>query len=161
MIIRPATARDIAAVHVIAAANPTAPQWTTAQFDDILHPDPGSTVARAVLLAEAHGTVIGFVVVSALSTVYPVQAELESIAVLPQYQGQGTGSALLRAAFDWCRGNDVAELRLEVRVSNTNAISLYKWAGFRMEGSRPNYYQRPAEDAMCMVRNTFPVEPLP
>ena len=161
MMIRTARGLDITAVRGIAAANATAPQWTVSQFVEILQPMAGSAVQRALLVAEDDGVVTGFAVVSALGTVYPVQAELESIAVLPQRQGQGTGGLLLQAVLAWCGGNDVAELRLEVRVSNANAISLYKRAGFRSEGVRSGYYERPAEDAMCMMCSTFPVETLP
>ena len=39
---------------------------------------------------------------------------------------------------------------LEVRVSNTAAIGLYEKLGFVSEGIRPNFYEKPAEDAMIM-----------
>lgn len=161
MTVRPAGAGDVAAVHTITVANATAPQWTVSQFAEIFRPDPGSAVQRGLLVAEDEDGVAGFAVVSALGTVYPVQAETESIAVLPEHQGKGVGRALLEAVFAWCREKQVAELHLEVRVSNTNAITLYERAGFTPQGIRPGYYERPAEDAMCMMYNSFPMETLP
>ena len=161
MTIRPARGQDIASVHRVAVASATAPQWTVAQFVEILQPAPGSSIQRTFLIAEDENAVTGFAIVSALHTVYPVLAELESIAVLPRHQGRGTGRALLQAVFAWCHRMDVAELRLEVRVSNTNAITLYERAGFQPEGIRPGYYERPAEDAMCMVCNTLTLATLP
>ncbi|MDE7430041.1 MAG: GNAT family N-acetyltransferase, partial [Lachnospiraceae bacterium] len=39
---------------------------------------------------------------------------------------------------------------LEVRVSNQAAIGLYEKLGFASEGIRPNFYEKPTEDAMIM-----------
>nr|MCR5358181.1 ribosomal-protein-alanine N-acetyltransferase [Lachnospiraceae bacterium] len=42
------------------------------------------------------------------------------------------------------------EFTLEVRASNTAAISLYKSLGFAEEGRRRNFYEHPVEDAIIM-----------
>jgi ribosomal-protein-alanine N-acetyltransferase len=37
-----------------------------------------------------------------------------------------------------------------VRLSNTPAIRLYESLGFKGEGVRPGFYERPVEDALIM-----------
>ncbi len=39
---------------------------------------------------------------------------------------------------------------LEVRVSNAAAIGLYEKLGFVSEGIRPDFYEKPTEDAVIM-----------
>ncbi len=52
------------------------------------------------------------------------------------------------------RGNaqGVEAYTLEVRVSNSIAIHVYEKLGFVSEGIRPDFYERPTEDAMIMWR---------
>lgn len=149
--IRAAVAADVARVQAIAAANPTAPQWTVEQFAEILG-SHDSAVTRVLLVGLQGDVVVGFVVVSALTAVYPVEAELESIAVAPEWQRQGVGRALLEAAVEWADKVGTAELRLEVRTGNVSARRLYEQNGFQAEGIRRRYYANPVEDAVCMNR---------
>ena len=53
-----------------------------------------------------------------------------------------------------CRGEafGITEFTLEVRVSNASAIHVYEKLGFRSEGIRPGFYEKPVEDAMIMWR---------
>ena len=46
----------------------------------------------------------------------------------------------------------IADFTLEVRKSNAAAIHLYEKAGFRSEGIRPGFYDKPKEDAVIMWR---------
>ena len=39
---------------------------------------------------------------------------------------------------------------LEVRAGNAAAIHVYEKLGFRSEGIRPNFYEKPVEDAVIM-----------
>lgn len=153
MTIRFATVEDVPAVLAVRHANPTAPQWTEAQIQDVLQSHPGSAVSRATFVAEVDGEVRGFAVVSALTAVFPVEAELESIAVDPRFHRQGLGRALLDKVIAWCRTAAAETLRLEVRDGNLRAIALYGRAGFQRRGTRPRYYTGPVEDAVCMEIN--------
>ena len=137
----------------IAASNSTAPRWTTAQFREALQPRAaGGTLCRSVLVAEQAGRVAGFAVASALCNVFPVEAELESLAVDPARQGGGIGRRLLEATLDWAAGQHAERLHLEVRASNGRALQIYELAGFRETGRRPGYYANPVEDAVLMER---------
>lgn len=76
---------------------------------------------------------------------------LVSIAVLREYRGRGIGSALLSETINVMKNiYKVESLFLEVRVSNTPAIRLYKKYGFKVVRRIPHYY-RDGEDAYVMV----------
>jgi [ribosomal protein S18]-alanine N-acetyltransferase len=149
--VRPAIADDVRQVYEIAKANPTAPQWTLAQMEEIVSPGE-SGVTRQLLVAIADAAVVGFAVVSAVTIVYPVEAELESIAVSPEWHRHGVGRALMQGVLGWGQSVGAAEMRLEVRVGNLAAQNLYEESGFQSSGMRPKYYANPVEDAVCMIR---------
>ena len=150
---RPAEMRDTDALAKIATANPSAPQWTATQFAEMLQPRlPDGMLCRAVLVADSAGEVAGFAVVSAVCAVFPADAELESLAVVPGLHGLGIGRALLEATFAWASAQGAKSLRLEVRASNERALRVYRNAGFRQTGKRPGYYASPVEDAVVMER---------
>ena len=58
------------------------------------------------------------------------------------WRGCGVGSALVRAAIDWARGQGLHKLSLEVFAHNEAGIALYRKSGFAEEGRRPSQYRR-------------------
>jgi ribosomal-protein-alanine N-acetyltransferase len=76
--------------------------------------------------------------------------QVNNIAVHPDFRGQGIGEALMRHIIDRVRKNGATFLTLEVRPSNTAAVTLYKKLGFEILGTRKNYYTNPDEDAHLM-----------
>jgi RimJ/RimL family protein N-acetyltransferase len=58
------------------------------------------------------------------------------------WRGRGTGSALMRAAIGWARGQGLHKLSLDVFAHNEAAIALYRKYGFAEEGRRPRQYRR-------------------
>lgn len=77
-------------------------------------------------------------------------ADLVDIAVLPEYRGQGRANALMDFMHKRCIGLGIKEIFLEVRASNTPAISLYKKQGYTEISVRKKYYGNPTEDALIM-----------
>ena len=77
-------------------------------------------------------------------------AELIRIAVRPDCRRQGTGRRLLNALTEEIHKRDIHSFFLEVRSSNTAAISLYESAGFEEIVVRRAYYAAPREDAVIM-----------
>ncbi|MCX8171674.1 MAG: ribosomal protein S18-alanine N-acetyltransferase [Candidatus Bathyarchaeota archaeon] len=72
-----------------------------------------------------------------------------SIAVLPEHRHKGIGETLLKEALQSMMNHGVKECYLEVRVSNTPAINLYKKVGFKIEKVIRGYYSD-GEDAYLM-----------
>ena len=87
------------------------------------------------------------------------EVELLNFAVSPDWQGQGVGSAALRALLGRFDGGRFTQMFLEVRASNTPALRLYRAAGFNEIGLRPGYYRNPngsREDAVLMAYTFLP-----
>lgn len=69
-----------------------------------------------------------------------------SLAIDEPYRHQKYGTVMLQ---DLQKQNDV--LKLQVRVSNLTAMSLYKKMGFSVEKELINYYSDPVENGYSMV----------
>lgn len=63
-----------------------------------------------------------------------------SIAVLPEQQRKGIGQALMHEAMQGMRTYKAKECYLEVRVSNTPGVNLYKKLGFKITRTLNGYY---------------------
>lgn len=77
--------------------------------------------------------------------------QINNAAVHPDCRGLGLGEAMMRYAIAKVREAGAAFMTLEVRPSNTPAVSLYKKLGFEIMGTRRNYYTKPDEDAYVMA----------
>lgn len=84
------------------------------------------------------------------------EAHITTIAVRPELKRKKIGEALLTKILKDCYDNGIKYITLEVRVSNTPAISLYEKYGFKSLGTRKGYYQNNNEDALIMwTENIF------
>ena len=82
------------------------------------------------------------------------EAHLLNISVAEKRQGMGFGARLLRSAMDVAQKTGGKSLLLEVRLSNENALSLYRNYGFQQIGVRRGYYpaETGREDALVLSR---------
>jgi ribosomal-protein-alanine N-acetyltransferase len=78
------------------------------------------------------------------------EVHIGNLAVHPDYQRQGLGTALITGVATLYP--TVRVVWLEVRVSNKAAQNLYRKLGFRQISIRKNYYQIEKEDAIIMVK---------
>ena len=78
------------------------------------------------------------------------EGQITNIAVHPDRRGQGLGLAIVQALIKHAKAARLATITLEVRVSNTPAISLYRKVGFAEVGRRKGFYTKPTEDALIM-----------
>ena len=72
-------------------------------------------------------------------------ARLYSIATAPAARGRGIGGKLLAAAEEAARARGCRGVRLEVRMDNTAAMTLYERAGYRRIGRYAGYYEDGAD----------------
>ncbi len=81
------------------------------------------------------------------------EAELLTLAVLPDARRQGLGTKLLAACLSEAAQADAVRLHLEVGASNAAARALYARAGFAETGRRAGYFRAAGgrEDAVLMT----------
>ncbi|MFZ5917867.1 MAG: ribosomal protein S18-alanine N-acetyltransferase [Chloroflexota bacterium] len=79
------------------------------------------------------------------------EAHISTIAVHPDWRGQGLGELLLISMIDLAATLDAQEVTLEVRVSNLVAQNLYRKYLFEETGRRRRYYRDNDEDALVMT----------
>ena len=78
------------------------------------------------------------------------QAEVMSVAVDPEFRGQGLGTLLFGELINAVKARGASAITLEVRPSNIAAIKLYKNFGLKSVGRRKKYYLDNGEDALIM-----------
>lgn len=98
------------------------------------------------LVAVQENDVVGYVG----AQIVPDEADMMNIAVNDSHRRMGIGRELVVQLLSKLKEQGVRSLSLEVRASNTPAISLYTELGFEVVGRRPGYYKMPKEDALIM-----------
>ncbi len=78
------------------------------------------------------------------------EAHITILAVHPQFHRQGFGQALLYSVLKTACDRGLERATLEVRASNSAAISLYQKFGFKTAGRRRRYYKDSDEDALIL-----------
>lgn len=99
-------------------------------------------------VAEKGNKVLGYIGISCILD----EGYITNVAVFPECRRQGIGKALLERVFSLARDEGLSFVSLEVRESNTPAITLYEALGFKAEGKRKNFYTNPKEDALILTK---------
>ncbi|MDF9278798.1 ribosomal protein S18-alanine N-acetyltransferase [Arthrobacter sp. EH-1B-1] len=95
------------------------------------------TETREYLIAEVDGELIGYCGVMVVGRT----ADIQTIGVLPEYEGRGIGTAMLTSMLKEARRRGAAETLLEVREDNPRARRLYELFGFEHIHTRRRYYR--------------------
>ena len=98
------------------------------------------------LVAEEEGQVAGYIG----SQTCGDETDMMNVAVHPDFRRRGIAQALVNALVEELKAIESRLLTLEVRASNTPAITLYEKLGFHEIGRRKNYYRNPKEDALIL-----------
>jgi ribosomal-protein-alanine N-acetyltransferase len=115
--------------------------WSLAMF--VLELSKPSSICVA---ARRDQEIIGYLICSRYHTVW----HLMNIAVRADERRQGVATALIEHMIEEAGDHD--RYTLEVRVSNSEAITMYESFGFRTAGMRRRYYHDNNEDALIMWR---------
>ncbi|MEM1945024.1 MAG: ribosomal protein S18-alanine N-acetyltransferase [Nitrososphaerota archaeon] len=134
--------------------------YTYSFFESIARDYP-----RAFWVALANGKIVGYImcrverIFSKLGLLRVRKAgHIVSVAVLPNYRRRGIASELIRlASYELLNTYGCSEVYLEVRVSNYEAINLYKKLGFNVVAVQKGYYAD-GEDANIMAKHLQPHE---
>ena len=78
------------------------------------------------------------------------ETDMMNVAVHPDFRRKGIAEALVKDLVENLKKMGSHCLTLEVRASNTPAITLYEKLGFTEIGRRKNYYRNPREDALIL-----------
>ena len=78
-------------------------------------------------------------------------AEITKVSIAKKYQGYKLSKLLMQDAENRMKLAECENCTLEVRVSNTVAINLYKSCGFEIAATRKRYYEN-GEDAYLMLK---------
>jgi ribosomal-protein-alanine N-acetyltransferase len=143
LIVREADARDAAQIAAIEGECIPDP-WSK---EAIKH-DMNENAHSHYIVAEVNGEVAGFIGM----WIIDYEAEINNVAVLPDYRGFGVGSLMLKTVLDAADKNGVKMISLEVRSGNYNAMAMYEKAGFVKVNVRREYYRDNGEDAIIMRR---------
>lgn len=115
--------------------------WSRDAFLEMIGKDDA-----AYYVAELNGRVVGGCGVLMIAG----EGNITNVAVAKEARNKGIGTKMLQYLMDEGEQNGLGAFTLEVRVSNAAAIHVYGKLGFHSEGIRPNFYEKPAEDAVIM-----------
>lgn len=105
--------------------------WSHGVFRDCL------LAGYACIVLEHGNDVVGYAVLSVAAS----EAHILNLCVDPGFRRLGYGTRLLNELVERARDSEVNVIFLEVRPSNSSALSLYRKKGFRKIAKRPAYYQ--------------------
>ena len=149
--IRLAERRDISDLHTIEKIQFPEP-WTRGMLLD----EVTNIETRRYTVVEVDGKILGY-----LGVMFVIdELHINTIGVLPDYEGKGIASALMDDAWRDAKDRGIERATLEVAVSNKRAQDLYYRYGFKPVGIRKNYYDKINEDALVLWAD-LPVEEKP
>ncbi|MGH9091500.1 MAG: ribosomal protein S18-alanine N-acetyltransferase [Acidimicrobiales bacterium] len=130
--------RQVMAIEQVVFPEP----WSLAVFTSELSLREG----RAYRVAREGRRVVGYLGLMFVDE----EAHVTTVAVAPEHQRRGVGTALMLEAARTALDAGSRHLSLEVAAGNERAQALYRRFGFAPVGLRKGYYQRTGEDAFVM-----------
>jgi ribosomal-protein-alanine N-acetyltransferase len=109
--------------------------WSQAQFKEEI---AGLGGTRQFILVLNDGSIIGYAGIMVVAAGVP--ADLLTIAILPDFRGQGLAQVMLAELESWAKAKGATEIILEVDTKNESAIRLYKFSRYEEISTRANYY---------------------
>lgn len=141
--IRPMSEADIPAVILVENQVYEFP-WTDKNFLDSLR------AGYSMHCMWLDDSLVGYIVMMSVVDEF----HLLNLSVRADFQGRGHGKHLLQWGMGQAKLNDATGMLLEVRPSNAAARNLYEQLGFKLIGTRKNYYPSASgrEDALVMLK---------
>lgn len=131
--LRPMTLDDIPAVGGLEQQLFPIDAWPLEMFFD----EVSQTETRQYFVAEVGGELVGYCGLMVVATT----ADIQTIGVLPGYEGRGIGTTMLTEMLAEARRRGARETLLEVREDNARARALYERFGFEHIHTRRGYYR--------------------
>lgn len=140
LLIREMEASDVEAASKIESEAFSMP-WSARDFLEMVEAD-----YAFYYVAEVDGEVAGCCGIRNMAG----EGEITNVVVAADYREKGIGRKMMEYMLERAKENGMGDCTLEVRVGNRPAIRLYESLGFKGEGVRPGFYDRPKEDALIM-----------
>mgnify|MGYP002510189554 CR=1 FL=1 len=140
IIYREMTAADVPFISRLEEETFSMP-WSAASFLQMIEKED-----TAYYVAEEDGQLLGGCGLLMIAG----EGNITNVVVAPDARRRGVATGLLTHLLAEGDRAGLTAYTLEVRVSNAAAIGLYEKMGFVSEGIRPNFYEKPTEDAMIM-----------
>ena len=122
--------------------------WTDKIFNDCIR------VGYHCWLALYQQNIVGHAVISVTAG----ESHMLNLSIAREHQRKGYGRQFIEFLIEEARSREAKTMLLEVRPSNTAAISCYNSAGFNEIGCRKDYYPATEgrEDALLFARQISP-----
>lgn len=148
-LLEPATADDVPEmVNVERWAYKGEEPWAPEIFYGLLSQGHNSLF---VLIREPEtNALVGYIIASFRPGIKSVH--ISNVTIAPDWQGRGMGTFLVTFIMTIAKQINFERISLEVRVSNEQAIKLYRHLGFKVIRTRTNYYEDNNEDAYDMAQ---------
>ena len=140
MIIRRMKEEDAPQVALIEADNFSVP-WSEKSFREA-----AVKTETIYVVAEEDGEILGY---AGAWCVFG-EADITNVCVRKVSRKQGIGTRMLQFLIEEGVNVKIKTFFLEVRESNSAAISLYEKFGFQKIGIRKNFYEKPVENGIVM-----------
>ncbi len=139
--IRAMTNDDVPQVHTLENQLFPTDAWPL----DMFYAELAQPETRHYLVVEDEHSIIAY---AGLMCIPPL-GDIQTIAVVPGYEGQGIGTVLLNRLITEAGARNADGVLLEVRADNPRAHGLYTYFGFEQIDIRRRYY-RGGIDAIIM-----------
>jgi [ribosomal protein S18]-alanine N-acetyltransferase len=127
-------------------------------YTDVFFVDLYQKYPETFIVAEEDGNIVGYIMCRieiGLSSIgmggLTRKGHVVSLAVMPENRKQGIASALLKEAMQGMQSYKAKQIFLEVRVTNDDAVTLYKKLGLAVTRTIGGYYSD-GEDAYVMSK---------
>jgi [ribosomal protein S18]-alanine N-acetyltransferase len=132
---------DLSEVQAILQESPEAANWSPTGLALALTEYPSY-----FLVASQDEKIVGFISGRRVLD----EGEILNLAVRPDLRRRGIGNVLVQQLLQLFFRDGIANVFLEVRLSNVPAIAFYQRHNFHQVGKRAAYYQNPTEAALIL-----------
>lgn len=140
VVIRKMSESDISQVAELERACFSVP-WSEQAFEEAL-----SRTYAFYFVAKQDDVVVGYCGAYGMVD----EGDINQVAVRKDFRRQGIAGLLVSHLIKELAQKGFRSVTLEVRMSNEAAIGLYESLGFKKEGVRKDFYDKPKEDAIIM-----------
>lgn len=144
VVLRQANAKDADAFEIIERQIYQASPWGRVGFlNELYHRE------RLYLAVTVNQQTVGYAGMS--FNRYQLDAHITNIGIMPNFQGQGIGTGVIKQLLEVAQAEGVLTVSLEVKQHNPGAQRLYERLHFELLRVRHHYYRDDGDDALEMV----------